>query len=266
MCRLFGYVADAPTALVDELGAEEFEAFTSLTRVHADGWGMAWHDAETGRTRSARSFERADDDPEYARLAAQRLGSAGFVHLRWATGGLAVNEHNTHPFVDGDLAFGHNGHIGPIDKLEGLLGAEQRAKLRGTTDSERYFRLIVQCIQDEGDEAAGVTTALRLLMREFPHSSLNALLLTGSKLFGIHVNSKADSPREGLRELFESPDAIPAYHETEYYAMGYRASPSCLQIISSGLSRTGWTPVPPDTAAVVDLESRTLRRLDLIPV
>lgn len=264
MCRLFGYVADAPVSVVDELGADEFQEFTSLTRVHGDGWGMAWHDPESGRTRSARSFEPADQDPDYARLAARPLGAAGLVHLRWATGGLAVNEANTHPFVEADLAFAHNGHVAPIERLEALLTEESRAKLRGTTDSERYFRFVHQCIEAEGDEVSGVTIALQVLMREFPNSSLNALLLTGSKLFGIHVNSRADSPRAGLRALFESPESIPAFHEAEYYAMGYRASHSCLQIISSGLDRTGWTAVPPDTAVVVDIETRRLRRLDLL--
>lgn len=267
MCRLFGYVANAPVAVVDELGPDEFQEFTALTRVHGDGWGMAWHDPETGHTRTARSFESAATDPEYARLAARPLGAAGFVHLRWATGGLAVNEANTHPFVDGDMAFAHNGHIAPIERLESMLTRESRERLRGTTDSERYFGLIVQCIADEdGDEAAGVTTALRLLMGEFPSSSLNALLLTRTKLFGIHVNSRAHSPREGLRELFESPAAIPPFHENEYYAMGYRASRDGLQIISSGLGRTGWTSVPADTAVVVDIATRHLHRLDMLPV
>ena len=264
MCRLFGYVSDTPTAVVDELGADEFREFTALTRVHGDGWGMAWHD-ESGHTRAARSPLSADEDPDYARLAARPLGAAGFVHLRWATGGLAVTPQNTHPFVDGDFAFAHNGHIAPIEKLEGMLTPASRAKLAGSTDSERYFRLVVQCIEQTGDEAAGVTTALRLLMREFPNNSLNALLLTGAHLFAVHVNSRADSPKEGLRALFESPDAIPYRHENEYYAMDRRISGSCVQVISSGLDTTGWTPIDGDTAAMIDLRTREVTRLELVP-
>lgn len=266
MCRLFGYVSSGPTAVVDELGPEGFKDFTALTRVHGDGWGMAWHDPEDGHTKTARSPETADIDPEYARLAARPLGAAGFVHLRWATGGLAVNPENTHPFVDGDYAFGHNGHIAPMDQLESLLTEESCAKLRGTTDSERYFRLIMQCIEQSGDEADGVTLALRMLMREFPNDSLNALLLTPKHLFAVHVNSRADSPREGLRALFESPDAIPARHENEYYAMDYQATDDCVHVISSGLEADGWTPVPPDTAVMIDIETRERTRLELIPV
>ena len=264
MCRLFGYVSEEPTAIVDELGADAFREFTALTRVHGDGWGMAWRD-EGGATRTARSPLSADDDPEYARLAARPLGAAGFVHLRWATGGLAVSPENTHPFVDGDLAFAHNGHIAPIDRLEGMLTPASRARLRGSTDSERYFRFVVQCIEQTGDEAAGVTTALRHLMQEFPHSSLNALLLTASTLFAVHVNSRADSPKAGLRALFESPDAIPYRHENEYYAMDRRVTTSCVQVISSGLDSSGWTPIEGDTAVAIDLSTRAVKRLELIP-
>jgi predicted glutamine amidotransferase len=264
MCRLFGYVSDRPTAVVDELGPEGFRDFTALARVHDDGWGMAWLD-DAGRTQTARSPASADDDPEYARLAARPLGAAGFAHLRWATGGLAVGVENTHPFADGPFAFAHNGHIAPIDRLEGMLTAGSRARLVGTTDSERYFRLVVQCIEEEGDEAGGVTLALRLLMREFPNSSLNALLLTSRHLFAVHVNSRADSPRAGLRALFESPDAIPFRHENEYYAMDYRLTSTCVQVISSGLDAPGWSPVPADSAAMIDVATREITRLELLP-
>ena len=264
MCRLFGYVSEKPTAVVDELGAEAFQEFTALTRVHGDGWGMAWRDAD-GTTRCARSPLSADDDPDYARLAAQPLGAAGFVHLRWATGDLAVTPENTHPFVDGDFAFAHNGHISPIDRLEGMLTPASRRRLKGSTDSERYFQLVVQCIEQAGDEAAGVTTALRLLMEEFPNSSLNALLLTATRLFAVHVNSRADSPQAGLRALFESPGAIPFRHENEYYAMDRRITTSCVQVISSGLDTTGWTSIDGDTAASIDLRTRAVTRLELVP-
>jgi predicted glutamine amidotransferase len=132
MCRLFGYVSDRPTAVVDELGADAFREFTALTRVHGDGWGMAWHD-EDGGTRTARSPASADEDPEYGRLAARPLGAAGFVHLRWATGGLDVNPHNTHPFVDGDYAFAHNGHVAPIE-------ARRDAYARAAREARRHDR------------------------------------------------------------------------------------------------------------------------------
>lgn len=82
------------------------------------------------------------------------------------------------------------------------------------------------------------------LFREFANSSLNALLLTPTKLFAIHINSRVDSPVESLRELFESVEALPASHATEYYAMDYRIIDDAVHVISSGLDAEGWTRFP----------------------
>ncbi len=262
MCRLLGYVASRPTAVVDVLGEEGFETFTSLTEVHGDGWGMAWHDPDDHSTHTVTSPDSAAADPTYADLAGQKLGAAGFVHLRWATGGLPVTPENTHPFSEDGYAFAHNGHIAPIDHLESLLSEEMRARLAGTTDSERYFRLVLQHIERCGSEPDGVTSALEELLSEFPNSSLNMLLLTPSRLFAVHINSRADSPKSALREMFESEEAMPARHATEYFAMDYRVTPDAIHVISSGLDEEGWTPVRDDSAVAIELDTREVTRLE----
>lgn len=252
MCRLLGYVTGAPTSLVDVLGRAEFEAFTALTAFHDDGWGMAWHD-ESGRLRRAGSAHSAERDPAYDELAGERLGRAGIVHLRWASPGLTVSEANTHPFVDGDLAMAHNGHIAPIDRLEGLLTGDSRRALRGDTDSERYFRYVVQCIEAAGDEEAGLLQAIATLVEEFPHASLNALLLTADKLFAVHVNSRAAIPT-ALQGLGIAAERV-RHTEDEYFAMDFRRTPEGLHVISSGIDPAGWAPVPEESVGVVDLAS-----------
>ena len=264
MCRLFGYVSRSATSPAAELGDEDFADFTSLSRVHSDGWGAAWRDPQTGSIHIRKSTRCADLDSEYHRSTTQLRGAAGFVHLRWATGGLGVTEENTHPFLDDNMAFAHNGHIEPIDQLESLLTEDSRSRLEGTTDSERYFQLLRQYIEDTGDEKAGVTRAVQLLIANFPNASLNALLLTPTSLIAIHVNSRADSPQEMLRERLESADAIPARHGNEYYAMDFRANDDCFHVISSGLERADWLAAPPETAAVIDLETRVKERIEFI--
>lgn len=267
MCRLLGYVTTHPTSVVDVLGREGFDTFTALTEVHSDGWGMAWHRSLGDETEAITSARNASVDAQYGALSEQALGCCGLVHLRWATGGLPVSPENTHPFTDGGYAFAHNGHIAPVDHLEAQLTSASRAKLVGDTDSERYFRLIMQCIGEAaGDEAEGVTRALEILVREFPNSSLNALLLTPSRLFAIHINSRVDSPVESLRELFESDEAMPASHATEYYAMDYRITDDAVHVISSGLDAEGWTRVPEDAAVMIDLATREVTRLHPVPL
>lgn len=262
MCRLLGYVQDREVSVEELLGSEGLEGFTALTAVHGDGWGMAWR--EDGGTRAVSAPDSAAEDATYGDLVRRPLSRAGLVHLRWATGGLPVAPQNTHPFVDGDYAFAHNGHVSPIDRLEGLLTAETRSRLRGDTDSERYFRFVLQCIEEEGDLEAGVQRALGVLMRDFPDCSLNALMLTPTHLVGIHVNSRATSPRQGLRDLFDNEDDVPPRHLSEYFAMDYRVDDHGITVISSGLDEEGWTPVPDDMAVMIDLATREVVRLDTV--
>jgi predicted glutamine amidotransferase len=268
VCRLLGYVADRPTSVVDVLGGDDgFDRFTALTAVHGDGWGMAWR-AEDETIQTVSVADSASADASYDALGRTPLGRAGIVHLRWASDGLAVTPENTHPFVDartiaGPVAFAHNGHIEPIDRLEGLLTERSRALLRGTTDSERYFRFVLECVEKEQDLEAGVTRALGVMVEEFPTSSLNALMLTRSTMFAVHINSAAAAPQRRLRDLFDREDDIPARHTTEYFAMDYRVQPDAVQVISSGLDEEGWTPVPTDSAAMVDLETREITALPL---
>ncbi|GGE94808.1 class II glutamine amidotransferase [Mycetocola zhadangensis] len=265
MCRLLGYVASRPLAPVDVLGEPAFDTFTSLAALHGDGWGLAWRGADE-HTHAVSSPDSAARDPHYAELTRQPLGAAGLVHLRWATGGLPVVQENTHPFTDDQYAFAHNGHVSPISRIEEMLTTESKAKLKGATDTERYFRFVMQCIREDASERAGVTRALHTMMDEFPHASLNAILLTPTTLFAIHINSRAASPPKALSALYETDADMPHRHATEYYAMDYRVTPEAVHVISSGLDEPGWLRVPADAAAMVDLETRQITGLDLLPV
>ncbi|MCZ2850301.1 class II glutamine amidotransferase [Modestobacter sp. VKM Ac-2978] len=265
MCRLLGYVAETPVSAVDGLGRTDFDTFTSLSAVHGDGWGMAWRDQASHTTRAATSPISAAADPTYTALADRALGTAGLVHLRWATDGLAVGAENTHPFTDGDHALAHNGSISPIDELEALLGEDARAQLVGDTDSERYFRLVLQCIEETADERAGVARAVGMLRSHFPQSSLNALFLTPARLYAVHVNSRAATPLDDLRQVFGSDDAMPRGHATAYFDMAYKVSATAVHVISSGLPDEGWTPVPPDSVLAIDLTTRVIDVLDPVP-
>lgn len=78
----------------------------------------------------------------------------------------------------------------------------------------------MQCIDDSEDEPAGVSRAIGVLGAEFPDCSLNALLLTPSRLYAVHINSDAASPTRALNEIFAADHLdVPAGHETEYFAM-----------------------------------------------
>ncbi|WP_194291302.1 class II glutamine amidotransferase [Cumulibacter manganitolerans] len=258
MCRLLGYVTGVPAPISASLGEGLFGQFTSLCTIHCDGWGMAWRRPDGIGIRT--SPESALVDPAYAELAHQPLSDAGMVHLRWATDGLAVSPENTHPFTDGRLALAHNGSIAPIAELESLLTAESLAAVRGTTDSERYFRYLVQEIGAAADEPEpeAVRRTISALHHRFPTSSLNALLLSPSHLYAVHVNSAATGPIRSVRAMYDSADDIPLGHadSSGYFAMAYRVRDEAVHVISSGVSPAGWQPVPLDSVLAIDLGTR----------
>ena len=119
---------------------------------------MAWYDGAEPVIR--KSPVRADSEPEYDKLAREPLGDLGLVHLRWATPGLGVNERNSHPFATGQYLLAHNGAIHPQDRLPGMLPPEWEQQLGGSTDSERYFLLIMSRLaRHGGDMVAAIADA-----------------------------------------------------------------------------------------------------------
>jgi predicted glutamine amidotransferase len=263
MCRLLGFVARSPTAVRDVLGAGQFDRFTDLTRLHGDGWGMAW-DGGQGIVRSI-APTAALSDPTYDRLSRRALGTVGLVHLRWATDGLAVATENTHPFVAGGMAFAHNGSIAPIPALEEMLSADRRRALRGTTDSERYFQLVRQHIDQTANVVDGVRSAVRDLVTRFPAVSMNAMLLTGDQLIVIHASSTATPPLDDLDELYPGLVDAPPDHATAYFQLRYRADDQAVVVSSTGMATPGWTDLPPSSLLVIDRRDLGIRRVELVP-
>lgn len=256
MCRLLGYVTSSPTPVADSLGPALFEEYTALARMHGDGWGMAWSDGETVDSTSAATS--AITDQRYGELASTALGTAGLVHLRWATEGIAIQPENAHPFADGNLAFAHNGYVNPVSTLEALLGDDSRSRLRGTTDSERYFQYVRQHITELGAHH-GVRRAVGLLHKAFPACSLNALLLTPTTLYAIHANAEATGPIDEVLRA-HSENGVPRGHGSheEYFEMAYRVGPDSVHVVSSGVTPHGWEPVPADSILEIDVATRAL--------
>lgn len=261
MCRLLGYVGDSPLSAEDALGPDQFAAFTGLSRVHRDGWGMAWR--TPGGIAVATSPRTAAEDPRFHELAATPLSDAGVVHLRWATDGLLVGPENTHPFTAQGLALAHNGSIQPVPALEALLSDRARAALQGTTDSERYFQFVLDRINASGDEAEGLHDAIRRLATAFPRASLNALVLSSTALYCVHVNSLAQPPLADLREVFGSDERMPAGHATAYFALSYRSDDRGVRVASTGLSEPGWTPLPQNAILTIDLATKAIEIMRL---
>ena len=254
MCRLLGVVSARAASVADGLGPSPLAQFTSLARLHSDGWGMAWL-TSSGALQSRTSPLSAAEDPEFGALTRQVRTRAAVAHLRWASPGLEVCAANTHPFRDGDRAFVHNGTIRPLAELDALLSDDLRRALVGTTDSERYFRLVLQHIAAADDEARGIVDAVSLLRARFPTASLNAMLLTSDRLYVVHASDGTGGPVRELTERLADRAPIPHDHLDRYFQMSYRIDQDAIRIASSGMTEPGWSPLPADSVLVVDIDS-----------
>jgi predicted glutamine amidotransferase len=258
VCRLLGYVSPQPLPMRAAVGADTFDAFRALSCVHGDGWGMAW--AGPGEpVRAQRSVAPAADDPEFTAAASEVPARAGFLHLRWATTGIAVTPANTHPFVGDGWALAHNGFVRNSGAIERALSPARRSALRGTTDSERYFALVLQEADRAGDIVAGLRAAAALIAELSGSVSVNAMLLSDERLLAVQGLAGAQAPLEDMLAKVTSPDLLPLDHLEGYFALRYRWVDRALVVASSGLPRSGWHDQPADSVLDVDVTTGDCR-------
>lgn len=266
MCRLLAYVAGREQSLQDTVGKSALADFRSLARIHGDGWGVAWTSAdEPPRIAMRHSITSAATDPAFASSAKEVCARAAFLHLRWASGGLGVNLANTHPFLADGWAFAHNGFIPGSERVLALLPTRHRSSLSGTTDSERFFRLVLACAERTGDIVTGLQTAGQLVRDIAGAMSINSMLLSPSRLLAVQGLSGAQPPVTELLARVEQPDQLPLNHIEGYFQLAYRQSGDGLVIASSGLPTEGWTLLPPDSVMDVDVPTGQWTRRPLIP-
>jgi predicted glutamine amidotransferase len=259
MCRLLGYCSHDQLSVTEIVGELGLAAFTALSQWHSDGWGMAARSGDGLRV--AKSSRQASEDADYERLAKERLGDTGLVHLRWATPGLAVEDRNSHPFVYGGFALAHNGAIRPQDRLPEMLPPAWEQRLTGTTDSERYFLHMMSGLDAHGgDVVAAVADTVRHIRGGYTPNSLNAILLGPDALYAIAWHDPDLIPHESIRAR-NSPEE-PAC----YFNLAYRQTPDAVVVASTGWPQDGWGVLPNGSVLVVDRATLGVRVVPLLPV
>lgn len=232
MCRLYGLCATHPTKVSCEL----LEAQNALIRqserderglINDDGWGIGLR--IDGELICEREVGPASESEEYRREAAEAEATLVLAHVRRATVG-SVSTANTHPFRHGRSMLAHNGHVGAFDRgvrelMLSEMRPEDREAIRGTTDSEHFFHLLLS----RRDRNPGVPTAAILrdairdvqgMVREVdPQAAvaLNVLWSVEDELVGSRLGRslwylERNEPHrcEVCGELHSHPDAIPA--------------------------------------------------------
>jgi predicted glutamine amidotransferase len=266
MCRLLGWVSRTGPTLRDILGEDSFAAFAELSRIHADGWGLAHVDGDGIGVR--RSTVCAATDPAFLDAAGGIGTAAAIVHLRWASPGLPVVPANTHPFTRDRAAFAHNGRILPFDRLPELLPAAWRSRLAGTTDSEHYFlAVLAEAERTGGDLPAALATVVGRLAAGYTASSLNAMLLTPQTLYVVNCHDPTLPPAHGQGAPTTVDGVIEAVEEEAlYFGLRYRHGGDSVVVASSGFAQPeggGWQPMANNSLLVVDRASLAVESIAL---
>jgi len=183
---------------------------------------------------------RAQDSEAFDKAAHELKSNGALLHLRWATGGLAINEGNTHPFTYRDYSFTHNGALIPPESLDPFIEPKYAVLRRGHTDSESYFYLIISEIEKFGVER-GIHSAIAIIRKNCIYSSINAMFLTPTEFFVIDEHND---------------ERIPQGELPGYYDLFYRTDGAEILVASSGWTQTGWQELP--NHSVMKVDRRTL--------
>lgn len=157
MCRLYALQATHPTrAACELLDAQNALLNQSQTDTRGlsnpHGWGLA--SLMNGSAHCLRQVRPADESDTYREQVLHSEGTTLLAHIRRATVGKPSHD-NTHPFRRGSAFLIHNGHVPAFEhvrpKLLDRLSDDHRRTIRGTTDSEHIFALLLQ-LRDEHPE------------------------------------------------------------------------------------------------------------------
>lgn len=165
MCRMVGYVGAGIglRAVLDEPahGLERQSWAPRETQgavVNADGWGVAWYLPGEPEPCVYRSDLPIWADANRLSLGRAVASSCLLAAVRSSTEPLSHGVGNVQPFVYGPLAFSHNGFVKPfrasvLRRLRSGLCDEAYRSVRGDTDSEHYFALLIdEWLRAEGRE------------------------------------------------------------------------------------------------------------------
>lgn len=190
--------------------------------VNADGFGCGWFD--TG-VRPEPAVYRRDkpiwSDTSFASMAGLIRSGAVVAAVRDASTGSAVEESSTPPFTERGWLFCHNGMFEGFRKSEGLalwrlLSDARAARVRGTSDSEVLFGLILDRL-DDGMSRGGALAWVISRCLEMTQGTFNFLLHNGLQItataFGdslFALEPRAGTPA-GVMVASEPLDGNPAW-------------------------------------------------------
>jgi glutamine amidotransferase len=218
MCRLFGLHADRRVVTATFWLLEAPDNLVEQSKRNPDGTGLGVFEAD-GKPVLYKQPIAAWQDSQFAAEAHEVTGTTFIAHVRYSSSA-ALELRNTHPFLQDDRIFAHNGVVTGLDVVDARLrelGVENL--VQGDTDSERIFALITACIRRHiGDVGAGIVDAVGWLAETVPIFAVNMLLSTSTDMWALRYPETHELyllDRRGIdkRRLRMHSDRITAHSE-----------------------------------------------------
>jgi predicted glutamine amidotransferase len=269
MCRFIAYLGRP--IIVDELllkpknslvhqsyGAEE-----SHQTLNGDGFGLGWYVHDISQKPGLfRSISPAWNNNNLIYNAPLIRTSCMFAHVRAASEG-AISEANSHPFHYERFLMMHNGVVPGFSKIKrrllGLLNDDLFLWVKGQTDSEHVFALLMQHFLELRGSASSIST--QQIKQGFQKtfdviqelkvdagtahevSTFNMMITDGYRIFGTRFSSNPDRETRTLYyasgSRFECTSGVSSMIQDE-------SGDQAVLIVSEKLNRREeeWTAIP----------------------
>lgn len=206
MCRLFGLHAGRSVVTATFWLLDARDNLSAQSKRNPDGTGLGVFTGD-GTAVVSKQPVAAWQDSAFAFEAHEMTGTTFVAHVRYASNG-ALEVRNTHPFLQDDRIFAHNGVVGELDALDARLAQLHATGLvLGQTDSERVFALITASIRAaEGDVETGLLDALGWLARNVEIYAVNLLLSTATDMWALRYPEPHELYLLDRRDLREQAD------------------------------------------------------------
>ena len=259
MCRLFGLHADRRVVTATFWLLEAPDNLVEQSKRNPDGTGLGVFEAD-GKPLLYKQPMAAWQDSQFATEAHELTGTTFIAHVRYSSSA-ALEVRNTHPFLQDDRIFAHNGVVDGLDVVDARLRELGVGDLvQGETDSERILALITACIRrHDGDVGAGIFDAVDWLAETVPIFAVNMLLSTATDMWALrypetHGLYLLDRRDVDARRLRMRSDRITAHSEQ-------LTSDASVLFASEPMDDDDWQLLAPGELVHVDTDLQIDRRI-----
>ncbi len=172
--------------------------------VNADGFGCGWFAPSVrGEPAVYRKDKPIWSDRTFASIAGVISSGAILAAVRDATTGSAVEESSTAPFAHSSWLFSHNGMFKGFDgpagvDLRRMVSEVRMASVRGTSDSQVLFALLLDRLQDGMGPAQALAWCVDKCL-ELSRGAFNFLLMNGESVYGTACGDSLFVLEDGRR-------------------------------------------------------------------